>query len=85
MNKVSKLVTAALIAATFSLVSAQDLGGRVLVVDRLPSGLVATYKQLEDSGDVKTLGWHDAAAAHAEIEESIRRYKDLPSPVAAGS
>ncbi len=40
----------------------------------------ATYKQLEDAGDVKTLGWHDAATAHAEIEASIRRYKDSPAP-----
>lgn len=34
-----------------------------------------TYKQLEDVGDVKTLGWQDSAAAHAEILSSIDRYE----------
>lgn len=37
----------------------------------------ATYKQLEDAGDVRTLGWQDAAHAHAEIIASIERYQSL--------
>ncbi len=42
-----------------------------------------TYKQLEDSGDVKTLGWHDSAAAHAEILTSIERYERSTTAVPA--
>jgi len=35
----------------------------------------ATYKQLEEA-EVKTMGWDQSEAAHAEIEACIQRYKD---------
>ncbi len=43
----------------------------------------ATYKQLEDEGDVRTLGWHDSAAAHAEILASIARFARQTEALAA--
>jgi alpha-2-macroglobulin len=38
-------------------VEAEQKGGRILLVDRLPAGLEIENPRLVDSGDVKTLGW----------------------------
>jgi alpha-2-macroglobulin len=38
-------------------VKAQQVGGRVLLVDRLPAGFEIENARLVDSGDVKTLDW----------------------------
>jgi uncharacterized protein YfaS (alpha-2-macroglobulin family) len=38
-------------------VEAEQTGGRILLVDRLPAGLEIENPRLVDAGDVKTLGW----------------------------
>jgi uncharacterized protein YfaS (alpha-2-macroglobulin family) len=38
-------------------VEAEQPGGRILLVDRLPAGLEIENPRLVDAGDVKTLGW----------------------------
>jgi len=38
-------------------VASPDMGGRILVVDRLPAGLEIENPRLVDSGDIKTLDW----------------------------
>jgi alpha-2-macroglobulin len=38
-------------------VEAEQAGGRILLVDRLPAGLEIENPRLVDAGDVKTLGW----------------------------
>ena len=52
-------------------VESKEAGGRVLVVDRLPSGLEIENPRLVTSGDVKTLGWLDGTvtAEHAEFRD----------------
>jgi uncharacterized protein YfaS (alpha-2-macroglobulin family) len=37
--------------------SAQEAGGRIVVVDRLPAGLEIENPRLVEAGDVKTLPW----------------------------
>ena len=38
-------------------VDAQDTGGRILLVDRLPAGFEIENPHIVDSGDVKSLDW----------------------------
>ncbi len=50
-------------------VESKEAGGRVLLVDRLPSGLEIENPRLVTSGDVKTLGWLEGTVTpeHAEF------------------
>ncbi len=52
-------------------VDAQETGGRVLLVDRLPAGLEIENPRLVDSGDVKSLGWLKTTLApqHTEFRD----------------
>jgi uncharacterized protein YfaS (alpha-2-macroglobulin family) len=52
-------------------VEAQEAGGRVLLVDRLPAGLEIENPRVVDSGDVKSLGWLKTTLApqHKEFRD----------------
>ena len=52
-------------------VESKDAGGRVLLVDRLPSGLEIENPRLLTSGDVKTLAWLEGTVTpeHAEFRD----------------
>lgn len=52
-------------------VKTKELGGRVLLVDRLPAGLEIENPRLVDSGDVTALSWVKSAVApeHAEFRD----------------
>jgi uncharacterized protein YfaS (alpha-2-macroglobulin family) len=52
-------------------VEAQEVGGRILLVDRLPAGLEIENPRLVDSGDVKSLGWLKTTRApqHTEFRD----------------
>jgi len=52
-------------------IDAQEMGGRVLLVDRLPAGLEIENPRIVDSGDVKSLGWLKTTLApqHKEFRD----------------
>ena len=51
-------------------VEAKEVGGRILLVDRLPAGLEIENPRLVDSGDVKSLGWlRTTPAQHTEFRD----------------
>jgi uncharacterized protein YfaS (alpha-2-macroglobulin family) len=52
-------------------VEAKEVGGRILLVDRLPAGLEIENPRLVDSGDVKSLGWLKTTPApqHTEFRD----------------
>jgi uncharacterized protein YfaS (alpha-2-macroglobulin family) len=52
-------------------VEAQEVGGRVLLVDRLPAGLEIENPRIVDSGDVKSLAWLKTTLApqHKEFRD----------------
>ena len=52
-------------------VDAPDVGGRILLVDRLPAGFEIENPRLVDSGDVKTLDWLKTTRApeHTEFRD----------------
>ncbi len=49
-------------------VSAEEEGGRILLVDRLPAGLEVENPRIVDSGDVKGLAWLKTTLAPEHIE-----------------
>jgi hypothetical protein len=52
-------------------VEASEVGGRILLVDRLPAGLEIENPRLVDSGDIKSLGWLRTTPApqHTEFRD----------------
>ncbi len=52
-------------------VEAMEVGGRILLVDRLPAGLEVENPRLVDGGDVKTLDWlkPDIKPEHTEFRD----------------